>query len=455
MRTSESGPEAGTSRKALTVGLVAIMTLVALEYMAVAIAMPIVGRELGGMELYSLAFSGAFAAGVVGTVLGGRWGDVRGPLGPLWSGLLTFAGGLLIAGFAPSMEVLIAGRLVQGFGGALTGIAIYVLVARVYPEAQHPRMFSLFATAWVVPSMVGPAVVGAVAETIGWRWVFLAVPLLTIPAAVLLWRGLAGQPLTGGQAEPAPGFAVRVGWAALTAVGAAMVQYGSDGRLPLLVAGLALLMVTLPRLLPRGTMRAARGLPTVVALRGLAAGAFLAGEVLVPLMLIGERGLSPILAGVALTGGALSWSFGSWLQGRQVFAQQTNLRVGTAAITAGLLLMASVAFEVVPVAIAYPAWVVGGFGIGLVYPTLSVLTLEISRPGEQGMNSSALQLGEMVFTVVAIAVTGALFLAFGYATAFAATVLLAVLGFAVAPRTATGKAAVLETVTPPETRAAA
>ncbi len=273
MRTSESGPEAGTSRKALTVGLVAIMTMVALEYMAVAIAMPIVGRELGGMELYSLAFSGAFAAGVVGTVLGGRWGDVRGPLGPLWSGLLTFAGGLLIAGFAPSMEVLIAGRLVQGFGGALTGIAIYVLVARAYPEAQHPRMFSLFATAWVVPSMVGPAVVGAVTETIGWRWVFLAVPLLTIPAAVLLWRGLAGQPLTGGQAEPAPGFAVRVGWAALTAVGAAMVQYGSDGRLPLLVAGLALLMVTLPRLLPRGTMRAARGLPTVVALRGLAAGA--------------------------------------------------------------------------------------------------------------------------------------------------------------------------------------
>ena len=455
MLTSEIGPEAATSRKALTVGLVAIMTLVALEYMAVAIAMPIVGRELGGMELYSLAFSGALAAGVVGTVVGGRWGDVRGPLGPLWSGLLTFAGGLLIAGFAPSMEVLIAGRLVQGFGGALTGIAIYVLVARVYPEAQHPRMFSLFATAWVVPSMVGPAVVGAVAETIGWRWVFLAVPLLTIPAAVLLWRGLAGQPLTGGQAEPAPGFAVRVGWAALTAVGAAMVQYGSDGRLPLLVAGLALLTVTLPRLLPRGTMRAARGLPTVVALRGLAAGAFLAGEVLVPLMLIGERDLSPILAGVALTGGALSWSFGSWLQGRQVFAQQTNLRVGTAAITAGLLLMGSVAFEGVPVAIAYPAWVVGGFGIGLVYPTLSVLTLEISRPGEQGVNSSALQLGEMVFTVVAIAVTGGLVLAFGYATAFAATVLIAVLGFSVAPRTATGKVAVLETVTPPETRAAA
>jgi MFS family permease len=322
------------------------------------------------------------------------------------------------------------------------------VVARVYPDADHPRMFSLFATAWVVPSMVGPAVVGAVAETVGWRWVFLAVPVLTVPAVALLWRGLAGQPVTGGQAEPAHGFMVRIAWAALTAVGAALVQYGSDGRLPLLLAGLAVLAVTLPRLLPRGTLRAARGLPSVVALRGLAAGAFLGGEVLVPLMLIGERGVSPILAGIALTGGALSWSFGSWLQGRQVFAQQTNLRLGTLAITAGLALMSTVAFDAVPVALAYPAWVVGGFGIGLVYPTLSVITLEISKPGQQGVNSSALQLGEMVFTVVSIAVTGALFLAFGYAVAFAATVLIGALGFAVAPRTATGKVAVLDPVAP-------
>lgn len=433
-----------TSHRALTVGLVAIMTLVALEYMAVAVAMPIVGRELGGMELYSLAFSGALAAGVIGTVVGGRWGDVRGPLGPLWTGLATFAGGLLIAGLAPRMEVLVAGRLVQGFGGALTGISIYLIVARVYPEPQHPRMFSLFATAWVVPSMVGPAVVGTVAETIGWRWVFLTAPILTVPGAVLLARGVAGQPVKGGQTASSPGFARRVGWAALTAVGAALVQYGSDHRLALLLAGLAVLALTLPRLLPKGTVRAAHGLPTVVALRALTAGGFLTGEVMVPLMLIGDRGMSPVLAGLVLTVGALSWSLGSWLQGREVFTRQTNLRTGTVAITVGLLMMGSVAFDTVPVAVAYPAWLVAGFGIGLVYPTLAVLTLEISRPGEQGANSAALQLGEMVFTVVAIALTGALLLTFGYATAFAATVLIAALSLTVVPRTTRGTIAVLQ-----------
>jgi MFS family permease len=84
--------------------------------------------------------------------------------------------------------------------------------------------------------------------------------------------------------------------------------------------------------------------------------------------------------------------------------------------------------------VAYPAWIVAGLGMGLVYPTLSVLTLELSAPGEQGVNSSALQVGEMVFTVVAIASTGALFLTIGYGAAFVAAVLLALTGLHITPR---------------------
>ncbi|MEW9551529.1 MFS transporter [Nonomuraea sp. NPDC050783] len=424
------------TRKALTAGLVAMMSLVAFEYMAVATAMPVVAEELGGLELYGLAFSGAMAASVVGTVLGGRWADLRGPLAPLWTGVAGFAAGLAVAGLAPSMEVLIAGRFVQGFGGALASVALYVVVARVYPESLHPKIFSLFATAWVVPSMVGPAIVGVVTDTLGWRWVFLLVPILSVAAGLVLLRGLAGQPVTGGQRAPAPGLPARVAWAVVTAVGAGLMQYGSDGRLPLLVAGLVVLAVALPRLLPAGTLRAARGMPSVVGLRGLAAGAFFAAEVMVPLMLREERGLSTTAAGLVLTGGALSWSFASWLQGRQVFGQRTNLRLGAAMIAAGILIMGTVAFSAMPVAVAYPAWIVTGFGIGLVYPTLSVLTLELSAPGEQGENSSALQVGESVFSVVSVAVTAALFTAAGsgYWAVFAATLVMALAGLAIASR---------------------
>ncbi|MGW4468094.1 MFS transporter [Nonomuraea sp. NPDC004354] len=424
------------SRKSLTAGLVALVSLVAFEYIAVAIAMPVVAREFGGLHLYGLAFSGAMAAAVVGTVLGGRWADVKGPSAPLWTGAAGFTGGLLVAGLATSMEMLIAGRLVQGFGGALVNVALYVVVARVYPEESHPKIFSLFATAWVVPSMVGPAVVGLVVGTLGWRWVFLLVPALTVVAALILARGLAGQPVTGGQAAPAPGLGGKVAWAALTAVGAGLMQYGSDGRLPLLLAGLALLLFALPKLLPAGTLRAARGLPAVVALRGLTAAAFFAAEVIVPLMLINERGMSPLLAGFALTGGALTWSFASWLQGREVFGRSVNLFGGTAAVALGILLMGAVTFDAVPVALAYPSWIITGFGMGLVYPTLSVLTLELSRPGEQGVNSSALQVGESVFSVVSVAVTSALFAGAGqgYWAVYAATLVMALAGLWVAPR---------------------
>lgn len=424
------------THKSLTAGLVALVSLVAFEYIAVAIAMPVVARELGGLHLYGLAFSGAMAAAVVGTVLGGRWADLKGPTAPLWTGVAGFIGGLLLAGLASSMEMLIVGRLVQGFGGALVSVALYVVVARVYPEESHPKIFSLFATAWVVPSMVGPAIVGLVVDTLGWRWVFLSVPVLTVIAALILLRGLAGQPVTGGQAEFAPGLGKKVAWAALTAVGAGLMQYGSDGRLPLLIAGLVVLLVALPRLLPAGTLRAARGLPSVVALRGLAAGAFFAAEVIVPLMLISERGMSPLLAGFALTGGALTWSLASWLQGREVFSRTANLLGGTAAVALGILSMGVVTFDAVPVAFAYPAWIITGFGMGLLYPTLSVLTLELSKPGEQGVNSAALQVGESVFSVVSVAVTSALFVAVGqgYWAVYAATLVMALVGLWVAPR---------------------
>jgi MFS family permease len=153
-------------------------------------------------------------------------------------------------------------------------------------------------------------------------------------------------------------------------------------------------------------------------------------------MLVNERGLSTLEAGLALTGGALTWSFASWLQGREIFSRRTNLVLGSAMIAFGVLLMGTVAFDAVPVAVAYPSWIITGFGMGLVYPTLSVLTLELSAPGEQGENSSALQVGESVFSVVAVAVTGALFTAAGsgYWTVYLATFVIALVGLGIAPR---------------------
>ncbi|TMR88627.1 MFS transporter [Nonomuraea basaltis] len=425
--------------RALSVGLVALVMLVAFEAMAVATAMPVVARELGGMHLYNLAFSATLAASVIATVLGGRWSDRRGPLEPISAGVATFVAGLLLAGFAPNMEVFVAGRFVQGLGAGSTQVALYVLVARVYPGALHPKVFALFSAAWVVPSMIGPTIAGFVVENADWRWIFLGVSLIVIPAALLLWRGTAGRDLRAGSAESVPGLGRKLVWATLTAVAAALIQYGSALKLaglPLLAAGVVLLAVALPRLLLPGSLRAAPGLPTAPVLRGLAFGSLTAAQVLIPLMLMNERGLTPTGAGVVLTIGALGWSTGSWIKGRGRMGHMTAIRGGAAMIAIGLALVTLVLVDSVPIAVAYVAMAVAGFGIGVLHPTVSVLVLKMSAEGEEGQNSAAVGVGESVFTVVAVAVSGALFTATAesYAVGLAFTVALALLAFVLAPR---------------------
>jgi MFS family permease len=450
--------------------------------------MPVVGRDLDGYHLYGLAFSGGLAASVIATVVGGRWSDIGGPGAPLWAGLAGFTVGLVIAGVAPTMDVFVVGRFLQGLGGGLFGVALYVLVAEVYPAEMHPRVFSLLAAAWVLPSVVGPAIAGFVAEHWSWRWVFLGVPILAAPAALVLYRGLtaaerdrlepvdldppdaasaearatsdgtasgtAGPGRAGqGTAEavsapddpdgfPDGAFLSRLAWGALTAVGAALLQYGSGLRgtgLPLVAAGLGVLAFSLPRLLPPGTLRGRGGLPGVVALRGLAAGSFFAAEVFVPLILTGERGLTTTQAGLALTGAAIAWALGSWIQGRRPHNRVLILRAGTILIAAGIAITGLVLFSQVPVWSAFAGWAIAGLGIGMVYPTLSVLTLELSAPGEQGRNSASLTIGESVFSIIAVAVTGALFTAFQGTTAiylvcFTLIVLMAATGTLVSGR---------------------
>ncbi|MFC7649895.1 hypothetical protein ACFQX6_63355 [Streptosporangium lutulentum] len=179
----------------------------------------------------------------------------------------------------------------------------------------------------------------------------------------------------------------------------------------------------------------------MIALRGIVAGAAIGGEAFLPLMLTEERGLSLTMAGLTLTGGALSWSFGSWVVGRRRFDRVLVLRTGSVLVATGLTLMGLTVFAVVPVAGAFVGEIVLGLGMGIVYPTLSVLVLELSRPGEEGENSASLGVGESVYTVVAVAVTGAILAALGaavftYVLCFALTALMAATGALVASRVA-------------------
>ena len=407
-----SGPH-----RATTLALTTLVTLVAFEALATATAMPVAARELGGVRSYGLVFSLFLTTSLLGIVAAGGWSDARGPRGPMLAGLTLFAGGLVLSGTASSFGVLLAGRAVSGLGGGLLTVSIYVVVAGAYPEALRPRVFGVLSSAWVLPSVLGPPVAGWLATQVSWRAVFLvAVPLTAVPVPALLRRlrpgGRAG-PGGAGDADLVSGRLVR---GLALAVGAVAVQWGLQGAgglpaPPVVVAGAVLVVAALPGLLPAGALRLARGLPSVVVVRGLFTAAFFGAETFVPLMLVTERDLSPALAGLTLTAGAVGWSAGSWLQsaGRLPVGRPTLLWVGGLVIGVSVLLLAVTPFGGVPPWLVAPMWSLGGLGMGLGMSSTSVLTLDLSEPGAQGRNSAGLQVSDALGGVLGIGVAGAVF----------------------------------------------
>src|SRR5499425_947009 len=171
--------------RALTVGLVLTVTFVASEALAVVTVMPIVARDLGGLRLYGWVFSAFMLGSVVGIVLAGREADRRGPAVPFVAGLVLFGAGLAVAGLAPSMEVLVAGRVLQGLGAGAVPAVAYAAIGRSLPGPLRARMMAVLSTAWVVPGLAGPVLAAEVARLFGWRWVFLGLlPVVAVSGAV-------------------------------------------------------------------------------------------------------------------------------------------------------------------------------------------------------------------------------------------------------------------------------
>lgn len=407
--------------RALSVGIVSVVMLIAFEATAVGTAMPVAARELHGVPLYAFAFSAYFTTSLFAMVLSGQWSDRGGPLAPVTAGIAAFGAGLLMSGTAGAMWLFILGRAVQGLGGGLVIVGLYVVVSRAYAERLRPAIMAAFAAGWVIPSVVGPLAAGTVTEGLGWRWVFIGIPvLIVLPLALALpaiRRTASGPAGPGAPRVPFDGRRIRL--ALGISLGAGLLQYaGQDLRWASLVpavAGAALLVPAALGLLPRGTYRAARGLPSVVLLRGLAAGAFISAESFVPLMLVTERGLSPTTAGLSLAVGGATWALGSYVQSRpRVEPYRERLMVlGMLLVAAAIATAPSVLVHSVPVWIVGVAWGFGCFGMGMVIASTSVLLLKLSAPEEAGSNSAALQISDGLSNVVLLTVGGAAFAALG------------------------------------------
>ncbi|WP_018682155.1 MFS transporter [Actinokineospora enzanensis] len=419
--------------RATTLGILLLITIGAFEHLGVSTAMPHMLRELRGEALYSWPFLAFLSASVAATVIGGRICDRVGARAVLAVAPAVFLAGLVVAGTAQAMPMLLAARVLQGAGMGGEVVAVYVLVALVYAERTRPAAFGLLAAAWVVPSIVGPTLAGLVTERFGWRWVFLGLVPLSALGILLLVPALrslstrsasvesepvspAGPVAPTGSARPAEAPPSRKGLP-LAALAAGLgvpalswaVQHPSWSTLWLGLGGLALLVPALRTLLPAGTLRARSGLPRVVLARGLFAGAFFGVEAFVPLTLSAVHGFSPALAGLPLTVGALGWSLASHWQGRRADIPRTTLiRRGFVTLAVGLGAMVFVAVPWGPPWLAAVLWIVSGAGMGMSFPALSVLALGAAAEHERGFTASALQVADTVFSATLVGLGGVL-----------------------------------------------
>lgn len=388
-----------------TIGIFALAFMIAFESIAVLTVMPVVVEDLDGLSWFAVAFAAPMATAVVTLTISGWWCDRSGPLAPMLIGVGLFVTGLTVAGSAVSMPMFLVGRAIQGFGSGLVGVALYVVIARAFPDALRPRAFAVVTSAWTLPAIVGPPAAGFVSHQVGWRWVFLAVPVVAIATVMVLLPALraAGR---GGSEAPRP----QVVTSALVAIGVLGLAIAGQREITawqvLAVASALLVLVVGPRLLPPGTWAGQRGLPSAIATRGLLAAGFFGAEAYFPLSLVEHRGLGTAASGAVLTGAALTWFSGAWAAANvELFAsRRVRLLVASSAVTVASVTVLGSLTDALPIAVLVVGWAVGGFGMGMGSSTLSLLVLDLSPVEQQGANSAALQINDQIVQSTVLAV---------------------------------------------------
>ncbi|MEU5639012.1 MFS transporter [Streptomyces milbemycinicus] len=396
---------------AATASFAAVMFLTGFAALAVVPTLPTAARDLAGVSLFPVVAGCFVTASLLGGVLGGHWADRSGARRPLAAGVALTVVTLVVSGASTSIWQLAAGRFLDGLAAGMVAVSVDAAIGQAYPERLRPRALALMSSCWIIPSLAGPPLAGLVSEWWSWRAVFFGLAAATLLPALALVAVLRGRALPGAATPDGHTSRPPLLIAAAVSLGAALGQYGVSGwdvrHLLFVAGGLGLLVVFAPRLLPSGTWSAARGLPTTVLLRGLSSGTYFTVEALVPLMLINERGAPAVLIGLAFTGAAVVWASASFVQGRLLENRPRHLLVAAGAlvmaVAVGLAVLGT--FTRGPVLLAASAMPVAAAGMGLLAPSLTVLSLSHSPSGRLGHTSSAMQTSQNLgqVTVMALA----------------------------------------------------
>ncbi|MFD6177660.1 MULTISPECIES: MDR family MFS transporter [unclassified Isoptericola] len=409
---SERGP--------ILLSLMLATALVALDATIIATASATIARELGGFDQLPWLFSTYLLAQAVSTPVFGRLADVLGRKRLMLAGVALFFAGSLVAGIAPTMGVLIAGRVLQGLGAGAVMPVSMTIAADIYTLEERAKTQGYLASVWAISAVVGPTLGGVFSQFTSWRWIFLVnIPLCVLAAWMLARR--YHEPAREGAREP-----IDYLGATLLAAGSTLLLFGlleggtrwAWGSLPsLVVFAVAVLLLAGFAVHSRRARhpivdlailrRRVVGVSTTVSL--LVGVVVLALSTYVPIYAQGVLGTGPLVAGFALAAMTIGWPLSASNAGRLYLRIGFRLTavIGTSLAVVGTALTLLLAPGSSVLAVAGACFVIGA-GMGLTaVPTLIAAQSQASfteRGAVTGTNMFARSIG----SAVGVAVCGAI-----------------------------------------------
>jgi MFS family permease len=379
------------------------------EFLTVSL-MPSAVADIGGQRFYAWVTTVYLVASVVAattvhaTVM---------RLGPRWSyllGLSVFGAGSLVCALAPTMELLLVGRTVQGAAGGLLAGLGYAVINTALPRRLWIKASALVSAMWGVGTLVGPAAGGLFSQFSSWRWAFGMLVILTVAMTILVPIALPGRRQTA-DVETArtaiPVWSLLLLGAAALAVSVAGIPHDVRATAGLLALGAALVavFVYVDRHLPAAVLPpstfGAGPLKWIYLTLGVLMAATMA-DMYVPLF--GQRlaHLTPVAAGFLGAGLAIGWTAGEISSASLTSNRMIKWAVAVAPLVmaTGLGLAAVTQFEGAAgwlVAVWAVALFITGTGVGIAWPHLSAWAMScVDDPAEGPAAAAAINTAQLI-----------------------------------------------------------
>ena len=392
------------------------MVIHAVSVFIVTTLLPSIVIEIDGLRFFAAATTLYVVASLLGGAFCARLLAGIGVRACYRMALGLFGLGAALCALAPSMPLLLAGRLVQGLGAGVLSALSFTMVRALFPARLWAPALSIVSAAWGIATLSGPAIGGIFAEHHAWRLAFwsllAAAPLLLLLVELSLPRDLA-RPAASRTPMALANLAV------LVASVLALSWASSQQARPAIVAGGCAALVGLAAFVFLETRSGRRLLPTggcdprtplgaaYAAMLALITG--VTTEIFVPYFMQLLHGLTPLHAGYMSALMSAGWTAAS-VGGSNlapVRARQA-MTAGPLAMLAGLALLA----VLMPGRDAWSVWPIGlglaliGLGIGLCWPHLGARVFAFAREGERELAAASMTVIIMVSNAIGSAVGG-------------------------------------------------